>query len=320
MTSFLRLRHRLIPYLYTMNWRSHTQGETPVMPMYYVYPRCEEAYQVPTQYFFGSELIVCPITEPMDRTLMRAGVMAWLPEGLYFDLFNGLMYHGGRRTGLFRPLEEIPVLARAGAILPMAAREDCPPNGAPLPISMDIHVYAGADGSFEMVEDDGETMAYLKGERYITAFSLRWRAGEGTEFAKLQCEAKEFMPHLRTYTVSFIGVEANDSLAVFMCDGEPVKEQSVYDTESHTLRVTLCDIPCGTGVNLIFEKPLLLAANETAKRFERILAGAQMEYELKDKIYRLLTGGFDERQIISSLHSLRLPHNVMGAILEVLLA
>lgn len=320
MTRFLRLRHRLLPYLYTMNWRSHTQGEMPVQPMYYEHPRREEAYKVPTQYYFGGELIVCPITEPMDRTLMRAGVTAWLPEGLHFDLFNGLMYHGGRMIDLYRPLSEMPVLARAGAILPMAALEDCPPNGTPLPASMDIHVYAGADGAFEMAEDDGETMAYLEGGRYMTSFSFRWRAEGGTEFIISPDEAKEFMPSLRTYTVSFIGVEANDSLAVRFDGGVPVKAHSLYDAESRALRVTLGFIPRGTGVKLIFNQPLKLALNETAKRFERILAAAQMEYEMKDQIYRLLTGGLDERLVISSLHSLPLPQNVRNAVLEVLLA
>jgi alpha-glucosidase (family GH31 glycosyl hydrolase) len=320
MTKFLRYRHKLLPYLYTMNWRSHTQGEPLVQPMYYFHPRHEEAYHVPTQYYFGSELIVCPITEPMDRTLMQSCVKAWLPEGLYIDIFNGLKYHGGRMIKLFRPLAEIPVLAKAGAILPMTAVKECLSNGTHLPKSLDIQVYAGADGVFEMYEDDGETMEYTLGEQSVTSFSFRWQTGGRTEFIISPGTVKKFMPEKRTYTVSFVGVEANTSLTVCINGGENITVQPVYESESHTLRVALYDIPCGTGAKLVFEQPLHLAANETAKRFELILCGAQIEYELKDQIYRILTGIHDERLVISNLQALQIPQNVLGAILEVLLA
>ena len=63
MNDFLRLRHRLIPYLYTMNYRSYAECEPLVEPLYYLYPDAEEAYNVKNGFFFGTELLVCPITE-----------------------------------------------------------------------------------------------------------------------------------------------------------------------------------------------------------------------------------------------------------------
>ena len=60
--------------------------------MYYPYADRQEAYAVPNQYFFGSQLMVCPITRPMDPTLMLADTTAWLPEGLWFDFATGQPY------------------------------------------------------------------------------------------------------------------------------------------------------------------------------------------------------------------------------------
>ena len=58
--EYLRLRHRLIPYLYTMNWRTHSEGRALCEPMYYEWPEHAEAYTVPNEFLFGSELIVAP--------------------------------------------------------------------------------------------------------------------------------------------------------------------------------------------------------------------------------------------------------------------
>ena len=74
MTGFLRLRHRLVPYLYTMNRRAHVEGEPLVQPMYYAHPDDADAYRVRNQYLFGDRLLVAPITTPVDRaTGLRRG-------------------------------------------------------------------------------------------------------------------------------------------------------------------------------------------------------------------------------------------------------
>ena len=119
MRFFLRLRHRLIPYLYTVNVLTHREGLPLLRPMYYR-DDVPEAYEVPNEYCFGTELIVCPITEPMDAESQLAGADVWLPDGIWMDVFTGILYRGGRKRRMCRPLESIPVLAKAGAIMPLA--------------------------------------------------------------------------------------------------------------------------------------------------------------------------------------------------------
>jgi alpha-glucosidase (family GH31 glycosyl hydrolase) len=58
--------------------------------MYYQYPDRDEAYEVPNQYIFGSQLLVCPITSPADTKIGLGSVTAWLPERLYVDIFTGM--------------------------------------------------------------------------------------------------------------------------------------------------------------------------------------------------------------------------------------
>ena len=65
--------------------------------MYYLEPERAEAYEVPNEYYFGTQLIACPITAPMDKKAGAAAFEAWLPEGKWFDLFNGRVYDGGRK-------------------------------------------------------------------------------------------------------------------------------------------------------------------------------------------------------------------------------
>ncbi len=66
MEEFLRLRHKLVPYLYTMNRYASRDGQPLVRPMYWLEPEREETYHVPNEYYFGTELIAAPITDPAD--------------------------------------------------------------------------------------------------------------------------------------------------------------------------------------------------------------------------------------------------------------
>lgn len=167
--EFLRLRHKLIPFLYTANYRTHTDGIPICMPMYYVYD-CEEAYRANNQYLFGSQLLVCPVTKPVHKRLGLAEANVWLPEGKWTDIFTGRCYKGGSWVRMYRDLDSIPVLAPAGAIVPMYQRGDSNDLGLDQPL--DIHVWSG-NGSYLLYEDDGETMAYTEGKSCMTAFEVR---------------------------------------------------------------------------------------------------------------------------------------------------
>lgn len=173
-TDYLRLRHRLIPYLYTMNYRAHAQGLGLAEPMYYEYPQAQAAYDVPNQYLFGTELIAAPVTQPVDPKTNLAGTQVWLPEGRYTDLFNGRIYQGGRSYKMFRGLESLPVLAKEGAIIPLDANDRV--NLSSNPMDMELLLYRGTN-SFTLYEDDGESRDFENGAFAQRTFEIKEEAG-----------------------------------------------------------------------------------------------------------------------------------------------
>ena len=204
--DFLRLRHKLIPYLYTANYRTHTLGEPICMPMYYRYDN-PEAYKVKNQYIFGGQLMVCPITKPQDKRLNLSSVDVWLPDGRWTDIFNGRIYQGGKWVKMYRDLDSIPVLAPEGAIVPMYKNDRT--NDLSLDQPLEIHIWRG-NGTYELYEDDGETKAYQNGEYAITGFDL-----EETENAlRLTItppkDSHGLLPKERKIYIKFRDIEAED--------------------------------------------------------------------------------------------------------------
>ena len=171
--EFMRLRHRLIPYLYSMNYRNHTEGIALCEPMYYSYPQKKNAYRCPNEYFFGSELIAAPVTEKINPKTNLAKTKVWLPKGRYTDIFNGRIYEGGGFAEMYRGLESIPVLAREGAIIPLNLHDET--NDWKNPEDMELLIYRG-NNTFKLYEDDGETNSYQEGAYATTTFTVEENA------------------------------------------------------------------------------------------------------------------------------------------------
>ncbi|WP_313627689.1 glycoside hydrolase family 31 protein [Enterococcus italicus] len=154
MKDYLRFRHALLPYLYTANVNTHEQGEPLMQPMYYRYPELDASYQTRNQYFFGSELLVAPITQPMDRQTELGKVQVFLPQGDWFDLFRNCRYEGDTTITMYRSLKDIPVLAKAGAIIPLDAHPE-QTKASELPTTIRWEIFPGSSNQYELIEDNG---------------------------------------------------------------------------------------------------------------------------------------------------------------------
>jgi len=168
----MQLRHALIPYIYSMAWRDHKESIPVVTPMYFEYPEKEEAYQYNSQYYFGTEMIAAPYVQPIDKKLNMSRQQVWLPAGGWFDFFSGEFYRGDRLYGIYGDINHIPVFAKAGAIIPLAVQNE--KNSTSNPDEMEIYIFPGKNNSFELYEDDGETMAFEKGHYCLTQFSQKY--------------------------------------------------------------------------------------------------------------------------------------------------
>ncbi len=181
MNAHLRLRHRLVPYLYTWARRARTEGVGPVRPLYHDFPTQMGAYAHRTQFLFG-DLVIVPVVHPADPVSTLAREDAWLPRGTWFDVVTGRRYEcpdaAGRDLTLSRPLDRLPVLARAGAVV--VGAEDLGEAAGDNPRRLSVIVVPGADGEFVLEEDDGSPDP---GEDGVvrTRFALAWDEAGGAE-------------------------------------------------------------------------------------------------------------------------------------------
>ncbi len=173
MAHYIRLRYRLIPYIYSLYHENWLNG-TPIMrPLFWHYPEDEKAYAVADEYLFGGELLVAPVlTEKTDRREV------YFPAGRWFDLDYDCVYEGPATAEVYAPQNRIPVFVRAGAILPMA--KDAL-NTRDLDLTrLDLHIWPEGESAFTLYADDGETTAYQQGDFTATRLSCREEDGRLT--------------------------------------------------------------------------------------------------------------------------------------------
>ncbi len=210
-TSCLRERHALIPYLYSMNYRTHKKCLAICEPMYYAYPDEKSSYEVKNQYFFGSELLVAPITTKKCNRTNLSEVEVWLPEGRWTDIYTGAIYNGDRKIKMYRGIESIPVLAKEGAIIPLSA--DDRNNDSSNPKDMILRIYRG-NNTFELYEDDGVTNNFKNGEFAITRYMVSQRQ-YNLKFTVFPAEGDiSVVPEKRSYKFIFEDVSDFENLSV----------------------------------------------------------------------------------------------------------
>lgn len=197
--QFLRLRHSLIPYLYTMCRRTATEGRALCEPLYYNHPDAPEAYGYKKEYYFGTELIAAPVTKPAKKKTGLAETEIWLPEGEYTNIFTGERLTGGRHTVL-SGLDSLPVYAKAGAILPMSLDEG---NDCGNPRHLLLRVFAG-EGEFTLYEDAGDASF---GESNFVTTRIAVSAKEGRERVTINAAAGNaaLIPEGRVISVEYNG-------------------------------------------------------------------------------------------------------------------
>lgn len=160
--EYLRLRHKMLPFLHSCNYCAARCGEALIEPMYYYHPQDKNAYVCRNQYYFGGQLIVAPVTKKSDNKYKMAQVKVWLPQGKWTDIFSGEVYRGNRVVNMVRWLDGIPALAKEGSILVFSGDEL--KNGAENPRRIEIWYFDG-NGSFELFENKGdkEAVTLIKG-------------------------------------------------------------------------------------------------------------------------------------------------------------
>lgn len=315
MKRYLKLRHEMIPYLYTMNYHASHDGQPLIRPMYYLEPEQPEAYEVPNEYYFGTELVVCPITEPMDKATGTACVKAWIPEGKWYDIFSGLKYDGGRMLELYRSLEDIPVLAKEGAIIPLTDLTEYT-NSVENPKELAVKIVPGKKNAFILMEDTGDTCED-KEENWAQT-KLEWI--NENEFIIHPANGNlDVIPKRRTWKMEFYGIADVDNLEVTV-GGKAIETERIYDEKRHICQVNIPETEVTEQITISFSKGYLLRENNKPAEIFALLYQAKIEYEVKEKIYAYMKEGKTSSEVLGIIQAMHLPDSVYGMLSEVLLA
>ena len=193
----VRQRYTMAPYIYSMARRAYDDAIALCRPMYYDYPKAQEAYDFRNEYMFGDQMLVSPITSPMTGTYSVQ--KTWLPEGEWFELATGTLLKGGSTVERTYAIDEYPIFVKAGAVLPFYT--DKVQNLQGNDEDVVVAVFPGAEGgSFSMYEDNGDDQKYAT-EYATTALTSRVEGNELTVTIGARKGSYKDMPAQRRFSV-----------------------------------------------------------------------------------------------------------------------
>ncbi len=168
--KYLRLRYRLMPYIYSLAWSTYQTGAPYMRALFMDFPNDPKVADLRDEYMFGPAFLVAPVTEQgaTSRTVYLPAGTAW------YDYWTNERIEGGRTVTARAPIDTLPLYVRAGSIVPLGAPIESTKQHQKIDA---VRVYAGADAEFSLYQDDGTTYAYEKGSYTLTR--LRWDDASG---------------------------------------------------------------------------------------------------------------------------------------------
>ena len=170
----VRLRYRLLPYLYAAFLQAAETGAPVQRPLVFDHQYDPVVRSLDDQFVLGADLLVAPVLQP--GTTAR---QVYLPAGTWYDWHTDEPVTGPCWVVAPTPMDRIPLYARGGAVLPMWPTAPASTDGHH-PEAVELHVYVpGSDGSWTsfLQEDDGVTTAAARGARVRTTLRLTRAAG-----------------------------------------------------------------------------------------------------------------------------------------------
>ena len=187
----IRLRYRLIPYLYSTAWQVTSNNESYLRPLFSDFATDRNVWDMTDEFMFGNSILAAPVLDPQytqEKVIREDAMTGWdrkdvrdkmddgrsidwsatktvtkyLPKGaLWYDFWTGKQYRGGQRLELSTSLNRVPMFVRAGSILPLGPEMQY--TGEKPWDNLEIRLYPGADGTFTLYEDEGDTYNYERG-------------------------------------------------------------------------------------------------------------------------------------------------------------
>jgi alpha-D-xyloside xylohydrolase len=189
--QMIRLRYRLIPYLYSMAWQVTSSNDSYMRPLFSDFAADQRTWNITDEFLFGHSLLAAPIVDPQyteERVIKEDAMTGWnrkksdggrednrgvdwteektttkyLPKGaVWYDFWTNKKYKGGQTVMLHTTLNRVPMFVRAGSILPLGPEMQ---YVGELPWdNIELRIYPGNDASFTLYEDEGDSYHYEQG-------------------------------------------------------------------------------------------------------------------------------------------------------------
>ena len=246
--KMIRLRYRLIPYLYSTAWQVTSNNDSYMRPLFADFAADKKVWNMTDEFMFGHSILACPIVDPQytEEKVIRTNAMTgwdrndvrgqkedgrsvdwaavktavkYLPKGaVWYDFWTNKSFKGGQSVTLETQLDRVPMFVRAGSILPLGPEMQY--VGEKAWDNLEIRVYPGANGSFVLYEDEGDNYNYEKGVYSTITFSWNDKARKLTIGARKgefpgMLKSRKFMvvlPDGRQQEINYDGTECVISL------------------------------------------------------------------------------------------------------------
>lgn len=163
--KYLRLRYELMPYTYSLGYRTYQTGAPFMRALFMDFPNDPNVLNLTDEYMFGPAFLVAPVTD-QGATSRKV----YLPAGCdWYNYWTNQRVKGGQTIDVSAPIDTLPLFVRAGSIVPLGSAIESADQAQSI---ASVRVYAGANGSFTLFSDDGTTYKYEAGAGSITR--LRW--------------------------------------------------------------------------------------------------------------------------------------------------
>ena len=241
--QFMQLRESLVPYLYTLSQQASASGLPMTQALYLDYPDQAQAYDYPSEYLLGRDMLVAPVTTPGNV----ATTTVWFPPGRWTDWFTGATFTGPSTRTLAVPLNRMPVFVKAGGIVPLQPSSGHASTAGSAALT--LRVFAGGNGSYTMYDDAGDGLGYTKGQYTRTPVSYASGAASSTVVIGPAVGSYPGAPASRQYTVDLVNVSSPHSV---LRDGRPLPASAwSYDAATHTVQVSLGAVPVAGGATTV---------------------------------------------------------------------
>jgi alpha-D-xyloside xylohydrolase len=204
LVSYDRLRYRLLPYTYSIAWKTTSESYTPMRPLVMDFRTDVRAQNTWDEFMYGPAFLVNPVTEPSATARQ-----VYLPKAKWYDFWSGASTDGGGEITAAAPLDRLPLYIRAGSIVPMGPDLEWSTEKPADPT--EVRVYRGADGDFTLYEDENDNYNYEKGV-YAT-INMHW---DDTKQTLTLGDRKGQFPGMlasRKFQVVFVGENRGTGIA-----------------------------------------------------------------------------------------------------------